>query len=255
MDDMVRSAVERGLTEIGFADHFPYPPGFVEPVPDCVIPRDDFPLYVADVKRLAETNVERIVIRFGAEVDYIEGRMDEQASACGRYDFDYILGSVHLIHDFMIDYSIESLRAKLRELGGVEGLWPKYWDALEGMIVSGLPQIIGHFDIPKKFMEPPDESIHGERVADLLGRMRDKGMALEINTSGWDRARDKRPYPSEWIVKLAKDLGVTITLGSDAHRPREVARHFGPTTEWLRSLGFKRVASFRERRMIPVELN
>jgi histidinol-phosphatase (PHP family) len=254
MEDMVRSALDRGLVEMGFADHFPYPDDFVEPLPDCVIPSQDFPQYETEVRRLAEAYRDRIAVRFGAEVDYIEGRMEDQIAACGRTDFDYVIGSVHLIRGFVIDYSIESLKAKLPDVGGIEGIWLKYWDALEGMIDSGLPQIIGHFDILKKFLAPPEKAEHAERVADLLGRMKDRGIALEINTGGWDRARDKRPYPTEWIVQIAEDLGLEIAMGGDAHRPTEVARHFKPTLEWLRALGFKRIASFQKREMILSEI-
>jgi histidinol-phosphatase (PHP family) len=250
MDDMVRSALDLGLTEMGFADHLPYPADFADPLPNCVIPREDFPTYVSEVKRLAETYDGRITVRLGAEVDHIEDRMDDQVAACGLHDFDYVIGSVHLIHDFVIDYSIESLKAKLPELGGIEGLWPRYWDAMEGMIRSGLPQIIGHFDILKKFLAPPDRTRHSERVVDLLKQMKDHGLVLEINTGGWDRAQDKRPYPTEWIVRCAGDIGLEIALGSDAHRPHEVARYFKPTIEWLCSLGFKRNATFQKREMI-----
>ena len=53
MEETVQSAVAKGLTEIGFSDHFHYPEGYEAPAPNCVIPSEAaFKAYTADVKRL-----------------------------------------------------------------------------------------------------------------------------------------------------------------------------------------------------------
>jgi histidinol-phosphatase (PHP family) len=54
--------------------------------------------------------------------------------------------------------------------------------------------------------------------------MRQKNMALEVNTAGI--AQRGEPYPARWIIDEAVALGIPLSAGSDAHRPEEVGRSF-----------------------------
>jgi histidinol-phosphatase (PHP family) len=61
--------------------------------------------------------------------------------------------------------------------------------------------------------------------------MRAKKIALEVNTSGIDIR--SQPYPAGNILARARELGISLIAGSDAHRPSQVARHFSNLTEYL----------------------
>jgi len=64
---------------------------------------------------------------------------------------------------------------------------------------------------------------HYGRVRKILEGLIRRGMALEINSSGW-RQPAGRPYPDLELVKLYRELGgEIITIGSDAHRCEELA--------------------------------
>ena len=64
-EEVVQRAVALGLKEIGFTGHFPYPDGFVEPVPNCVIPNEHFPKYVSEILELQEVYKGKIIIEKG----------------------------------------------------------------------------------------------------------------------------------------------------------------------------------------------
>jgi histidinol-phosphatase (PHP family) len=254
MEETVQAAVAAGLAEMGFADHFPYPDGYPEPAPNCVIPDEaTFLIYAEEVRRLQAAYADRIRIRFGAEIDHLDGRAGDQAAMRSKYSFDYVIGSVHIVRGVAIDYRAETLEASLEELGGIDRLWEDYWDAVESLIRGGWCQVIGHMDVLRKFGRFLPWKSQTERVEALLRLIKRNGLTLEVNTGGIDRASDRRPYPSPEILKQAAAAGVDIALGSDAHAPKDVGRYFSETVPQLRSLGWTRSATFESglKRMVP----
>jgi histidinol-phosphatase (PHP family) len=248
MEGTVHRAMEVGLPEIGFSDHFPYPPGFPEPAPDCVIPSlEEFRIYAAEVRRLQEVYTGRIVIRFAAEVDYLDGWGERQAAILEPFEFDYRIGSVHIVKQAAVDYREDVLLSAADEWGGVEAAWDLYWDAVEAMIRRGGFDIVGHFDLMKKYPGGVSVRDHGERVRGLFLGMKSAGLVLELNTGGVDRASDRMPYPSLGLLRLAAECGVEVTLGSDAHAPADVGRHFRDAARLLRSLGWTHTVTFENR--------
>jgi histidinol-phosphatase (PHP family) len=254
MEETVQAAVAKGLPEIGFADHFPYPPGFSVPAPNCVIPDEaTFAVYADEVRRLRSAYADRIQIRFGAEIDHLDGRMADQAVMRAKHAFDYVIGSIHILRGVPIDYRAETLQEQLDQFGGVDRLWETYWNHLEDLIRKGACQVIGHLDVLRKFAGFLPWKRQIERAETLLSLIKKKELTLEVNTSGIDRASDHEPYPSPEMLKLASEVGVDIALGSDAHAPKDVGRYFPETVQRLRSLGWKGSATFEagQKRFIP----
>ena len=250
MEGTVRSAIGRGLTEIGFSDHFPYPEGFIEPAPDCVVPNQgEFARYVDDALRLKDAYSDRIKIRVGAEIDYLPGFMDDVLGKLAAYPLDYAIGSIHVVDGVAIDYRPDVLAARLGELGGPDGLWEKYWNAMERFMSFDGFQIVGHLDLPKKFRTAWTARRFSETVDRVLGSIRKRGLALEINTGGWDRTDGRECYPSEGILRQAVAKGIPIAFGSDAHRPDDVGRHFTRAMDLVQRLGGATGVTFRQGRM------
>jgi histidinol-phosphatase (PHP family) len=246
LDEFVQSAMRKGITEIGFADHFPYPSHYVESVPLCVIPETLFPDYVSEIAEIQEKYKNQITIRFAAEVDYLSETMEETRLRIQKYPFDYVLGSIHILENGMIDYNEATLLEKMDQFGGAGGLWEKYWDAVEGMILSGFCHIVAHFDLPKKIEIAKPVKDYSDRVDHLLDLILKRNLVLEMNTGGIDRTFNGMPYPSERILKQAAEKGVDVTLGSDAHRPNEVGRYFKDAVQLLKTLGFDHVVTLEK---------
>jgi histidinol-phosphatase (PHP family) len=255
MEETVLAAADKGFGEIGFADHFYYPEGYAAPAPDCVIPdRETFETYVMEVERLQNRFRGKIEIRLGAEIDYLPGAMEAVSGHLAQYPFDYLIGSVHIVNGVAIDYREDWLAERLNGLGGAEGMWRTYWRDLEAFVSSGLFDVVGHFDLPKKFgiaIQAEDGSADAERVLDAVLRA---GLAIEVNTGGIDRAAAHETYPSAVILSAAVRKGVPIVFGSDAHRPDDVGRYFPRTVSFLHSAGLRHTYSFRQRKKIKVPL-
>jgi histidinol-phosphatase (PHP family) len=122
------------------------------------------------------------------------------------------------------------------------------------MVESGRFDIIGHFDLPKKFGYYPSsmEKI-GKMVKNIFKVAAKNKMAIEINTAGL-RKPVKEMYPSLEILKMANEAGVLLTLGSDSHSPNEIAANFAEAVQLAKSAGYDKICSFNQRKPAPVPL-
>ncbi len=87
---------------------------------------------------------------------------------------------------------------------------------------------------------PPNFDAELERLATEATRC---NVALELN--GYDLLT----YPS-LVRKLAKACALQetpVSVGSDAHRPREIAQAHGQTEEIMRAAGLSRVRIWKQR--------
>ncbi|MDD2709537.1 MAG: PHP-associated domain-containing protein [Verrucomicrobiae bacterium] len=73
------------------------------------------------------------------------------------------------------------------------------------------------------------------------------GVAVEINTAGL-RKPVKEIYPSAAFLRIARELGVPISFGSDAHAPAEVGSGFREAVDLARACGYREYARFEKRR-------
>jgi histidinol-phosphatase (PHP family) len=234
----VESAIQKGLGEIGFSEHIPIP-DLNDPTGRMVI--DDWQVYVRDVFAAKEAYPE-ITIRFGIEADYLPAHQPYIEQFLRSYPFDYVIGSVHFVDDW--DFSNMSLRARLEEFGSVT-LYRRYFQLIAEAAASGLYDIIGHFDLPKRLgVEMPVSLVEVRDRA--LAAIQRHHLALDVNTSGLRKAREI--YPAPEILAQAFSLNIPITLGSDAHRPEEVAADFKATIDRLKRIGYSGCTGFEQRK-------
>ena len=228
--DYARRAVELGFTEIGFSDHSP-------------MARDDFDNwrmfnsqldeYVEKVRR-AQREFPQLTIRLALEVDYLPGQEQWIRDLAARHPWDYFIGSVHYVSEsWAIDDPSKLSEWKHRDAFEV---WSVYFDWLTRAAETGLFEIIGHADLPKKFGHRPTKDCTPlyER---FLTAAKKHNCAIELNTAGL-RKDCKEIYPSREILQLAFSKGVPITFGSDAHKPEEVGMNFAEAVQLARSVGY-----------------
>ena len=129
---------------------------------------------------------------------------------------------------------------------------PKFFIRL--MVESGKFNIIGHFDLPKKFgYYPSDMAKIGNSISKVFKAAAENKMAVEINTSGL-RKPVKEAYPSLEILKMAKKAGLMLALGSDSHAPGEIAANFADAVELAKAAGYSKLCTFSRRKpkLVPL---
>ena len=229
--DYARRAVELGFTEIGFSDHSPM---LRDDFDDWRMLNRQLDEYVEKVRK-AQREFPQLTIRLALEVDYLPGHEDWIRDLAARHPWDYFIGSVHYVsEDWAIDSPFQLSKWKERDTFEV---WSVYFDRLTRAAETGLFEIIGHADLPKKFGHRPTKDCTPlyER---FLTAARKHNCAIELNTAGL-RKDCKEIYPSRQILELAFAKGVPITFGSDAHKPDEVGMNFAEAIQLARSVGYK----------------
>jgi len=111
------------------------------------------------------------------------------------------------------------------------------------MAEEAKPDIIGYFDVPKKNNRTSDLFSEEEpwyRAAALtaLEAVARSGSFIEINTGGIVRNTSGALYPSAWILREARRIGISIMVNADAHSPHDIDGYFLQAATLLRGLGF-----------------
>jgi histidinol-phosphatase (PHP family) len=246
VQEYIESAIAKGLREIGFSDHAPMPeklrsgismsPGEVES-------------YIGAIESARDRYDGRIAVRVGMEVDYpLMDSFDRRY--CTDPRIDYLIGSCHFIDGWPFDHPDYIDGYKKRH---IDDIYRKYFEILRSMAGSGLFNIVGHFDIVKKFgFRSGREFRH--IIEDIAMALAANDVAVEINTAGLGHPAGEL-YPSEEIIAILFRHNVPLTLGSDAHAPERVGNLFPRALEAVTRAGYRKLSGFKKRTRydIPIE--
>lgn len=248
LNDYVEVARAKGLLEIGLSDHSPiYHLGDdPHPRPGTAMSRFEFASYVREMHEVRDRFAGRIPVRLGVESDYVLGWDDHYRTLWRRYPLDYVIGSVHWLGEWSI-FSPELPRG--RTPGDI---YEEYLLTTQAAARSGAYDILGHLDCLKTRGHVPDLSIT-PRLEETVRVIADSGVAVELNTSGWRKGLGE-PYPREELLALCCHHGVPVTLGSDAHRPDQVAAAFPEAVELLERVGYTSITRFEGRKGFELPL-
>jgi histidinol-phosphatase (PHP family) len=240
--DYAKVALQRGLIEIGCSDHGPV----------CAYPTNwhmkstDLPLYVNWVQE-ARVEFPQLQIKLGLELDYFPGCESQVRELAAQYPWDFFLGSIHFLGTFPIDRSAEDWQGQ-----DVDARWREYFALWTQAAQSRLFDSLAHPDLPKKFGFHP-KSDFSKVYREALRAVADADMAIEISTAGL-RKPCREIYPSEQFLRIARELDVPVSLGSDAHIPDDTGIDFQKAIELARRCGYDNICRFRQRQRELVKL-
>jgi histidinol-phosphatase (PHP family) len=266
IEDYVKKAIELDLNVIGISDHFPYEylsseiPSLKDiPYEGYAMPTNNLETYILQLDNLKEKYVNQIHIRTAFEIDFFKHQDHLLNKYLKNYlnKLDYILGSVHVLFGKAGVFAFDDGRFlnKYKEYDGNDEIYIEYYDSLQVMIKSPTFEldIVTHFDLPKKFDKRiEDEDMIMGKVIETLELVKKHDLTIEINTSGL-RKKVKEQYPHIDIIKKIYELGIPILLGSDAHKPEDVAYEFKSIAKMLKNIGFNQLAHFEKRKRSYVD--
>ena len=256
LEEYVQRGVELGLEQLGLSDHLPLI--HVDPAqyyPEMAMPLAELPRYVEECFALKERYRGVIELRVGLEADYIEGYEEVIRDLLAPYPWDYLIGSVHFLGEWDI--------TDFRQVQGWEGqdvleVYRRYYDAVRKSAASGLYDIIGHIDVIKRFGYVPiteeGQAEVRELELDALKVIALSGIAMELNASGLTKPC-KEMFPAPHVLKKAFELGIPLTLGSDAHDPAKLGDGLPEARRVLWETGYRELVVFEGRRRTAVPFN
>lgn len=245
MAEYLRSAVRRRLPEICFTDHVPNPDNYDQ---EHRMKVEEFPRYRQMVRGLAASGAPAVL--FGLEADYYPGCEKFLKKFLPAHDLDLVIGSIHYIEDWGFDNPEER---EVWDNVDVADTWRKYFDLVGRLAETRLFDVVGHFDLPKKFGFSPGAAKIREMVGPVLEKIAGAGMAIELNTSGL-RKPVKEIYPSLMLLEMARGRDIPVCFGSDAHRPGEVGCEFAAALALAKKAGYSEAVRFKGRRKTKYDL-
>lgn len=236
-EETVLAAIGKGMEVIGFSDHS-YTPCDLS----YCMKKEDAARYKAEIRRLKEKYAGQITVLLGLEQDY-----DTPGRVCG---YDYKIGSVHYLTPenavVPVDESADILRAAADTYyaGDIYALAEAYFDKVSRVIEKTRADIIGHFDLIRKFNR--DGSLFDERnpryrdaAVNALDRLLETKKPFEINTGAISRGYQDEAYPSPMLLDYLTEKGASFVLSGDSHRTDGLCFLFeryrdlpGVLTEW-----------------------
>jgi histidinol-phosphatase (PHP family) len=246
MEQYVERAIEAGLSEMGFSDHL-YLYWWPADLRDPELGMADWELdyYVQDVERCRERYASDIAIRLSTEADFVPGHEQALEAILRRYDWDYVVGSVHFLDGWGFD---DSRYRDGYERWDVDALYRRYFALVGASAETGLFDVIGHADLVKKFGHRARLDLAGEYEA-LATRFARSGVCVEVNTAGL-RKPCGEAYPHPDLLTACRVAGVRTTFASDAHTPADVAADVTAAASLMRAAGYTEYLRFAGRQRV-----
>ena len=241
---MAQSAVERGLDEICFTDHYDildfdgsYNPTF-----------DWFPAR-AQQRQAVDAWGDRIKIHYGLELGNAPADFEAGERVQREPGLDCVLCSVH-------NLSMEVGRTDFYDVcyNTPEICYAHLDDYFQSMLRSvewGKFDVLAHIPYPLRYMRDRDgQKItldrYQEQIRTILRFCIEDGHGVEVNTKNWGAS------VCDDYVRLMKTYralgGEIVTVGSDAHAQEYVGAGIAEAYAMLKELGFRYIAVYTQRK-------
>lgn len=246
VDKVIQAAISKGMKYMAFTDHndFEFENGLFEL---------DTELYFRFMSEKKQEYKNDIHISVGIECGLEPGFADRINALINSYDFDFVIGSSHVINGRDPYYK------EYFENRSVHDAMVEYLKSIiENIELFDNFDVYGHLDYMMRYAPVSiDEKRYeydeyGELFDIILKKIISKGKGIELNTSPL-RSGLYDPNPNLQVVKKYLEFGGNIiTVGSDAHKPEDVGANFDKAREILISSGFNHYNIFIGRK--PLEI-
>lgn len=215
-EDYVKTAISKGLSELGYSDHGPFPDNRF----GMRMPYEELEEYLEELERLKEQYGDRITLWKGLEIEYLSEFSGYYEKLLTEWGVEYLLMGEHFFK------SEEGKLLNIYDATSTE-LYPVYARNVVEGIRTGFFKAVAHPDLFMVGGALWDDNC--SRAADLiLDAAAASGVVLEYNANGfrrgiWDFPTGSRyPYPHEGFWRMAASADVKVIVGSDCHEPHQV---------------------------------
>jgi len=229
----IDKAKKMGIKELGFSDH------------------DRFLDQMNWENLIKIKNYEKeLSIRLGLEVNFLPGEEEEIKNKLDGLPLDYIIGSVHCLGNWEIDHPDYKDEYNNRD---IDRIYTDYFASVKKAASSGLFDIVGHFDLVKIFGYRPVKLNLEKLVRPVLEVIKNNGLVMEVNTNGLNKPVQEI-YPASNLLRMARELDIPLTFGSDAHSPARAGEKISYVAGIIKSIGYRQIVVFEDRRKKVIEI-
>jgi histidinol-phosphatase (PHP family) len=243
MADMCRSALQKGVAEIAFTEHFNNKPE------DLGCNKYDPERFFRDIEACrVEFEPMGLSIKAGVEVGEPHLFWNIVEPVLNSYPYDIVLGSLHWNNG---DNIFE--RPYFQKRGNMNACAREYFAEMVDMVEVGGFNVLAHMDVFKRtgfqVFNQFDIREFEKYVRPVFAACIRQGIAPEINTSGL-RLSVNQTHPTVDALRWYREMGgELLTIGSDSHRPEHIAHGFDIAMDMAREAGFTQVTRFAARKV------
>lgn len=254
MEDVIQDALKMKMDEICFTEHVDY--GIkvdwdsgqeivyrgTEPMANA-----NYPEYMKSIAQMKEKYGHQIRIKTGMEFGMQQHTIPQFQALFDRYDFDFIILSIHQVHD------LEFWNQAFQKSKTQKEYNEEYYQEMLNVVQNYKDySVLGHMDLINRY-DPqgiyPFEQVQ-PWIKEILKIIIRDGKGIEINTSS-KRYGLNDSTPSQQILRLYKKLGGTIlTIGSDSHKPEHLGVYIQESKKMLKDLGFTSYCTYEKMKPI-----
>lgn len=237
---MIKAAVERGLKEICFTDHYDF--NSEKDGHHDLFSVEDYMVHYSGLKS------DDIKIRMGVEFGLTTWNAHELRAFLDETDLDFVIGSVHYV-------------------GGYDPYYEEFWKHTDfkNAILNYMAEtyncvkthtdydVLGHLTyVCKSSYNPTGGGVAYNEISDITDEILkiviSNGKGIEVNTSGVDRIGEFLPTV-DFVKRFCELGGEIITIGSDAHDKSRVGRYAKEACEMIKTV-CPYVCTFEKRKPI-----
>lgn len=272
LEDIVKTALRKKISEIAITDHLevihkngPYKTGIYDtteplfyPV-KCIPPKipiyKDFSKLREKIEIINEKHRGKLKVLFGVEISQADADLVFSKSFIKDNPFDIVLCSTHSLEkDIDLNY-IDLSKCDINDIyvKYLEKMYKQLNSFSDFDIISHINYIIRYIYRDKKIRF--DYSPYEDYLREIIKKIAHMQKGIEINTSGLFQGVDET-FPSLWLIKIFKEYsGNIITIGSDAHDPKDMIRGYKYSLELIKLAGFTKIATFEKRNIKFIDID
>ena len=198
------------------------------------------------IQALKEEFKDQITIKWGIEMGLDLDHQEEIEKLIQSYPFDFVIGSIHVIHHTEFYYG-EFFKGKTKE----EAHREFFEETLKCVKAFDCFNGLGHLDYIVRYGPYQDKTVDHAKYQDIIDEifktLIKKGKGIEVNTSGYKDLKTCG-FPNFEQVQRYYDLGgCIITIGTDSHTSDRVGENCLTVAKKYQEIGFEDVSTFTGR--------
>ncbi len=245
IDDLCQSAIKKGLNAITVTDHADMEDFFEA----NTIARIEHSLKDTEY---AQNKYKALKIYKGVELSGYYHSPQKADEFLKSLDFDLIIGSVHYAKTKEVDTFYSLLDFTGFSDTEIYSFLKEYFKNMKIMAEKMDFDILAHLSCPLRYLNGKYNKNmtlddFEKEIEEILSLIIERGIALEVNTSGLSGFY-KELMPKRHIIEKYFDMGGRfITIGSDSHSPETVGGGFLEAKSLLKEIGFENYCYYIKR--------
>lgn len=245
MENMIQSAISKGLTTICFTEHLDIDYPVTDETPEGTFILDTSSYYRKFIE--LKDKYSSLKLLFGVEIGLQPHLSKEHSEFIKQLPYDFIIGSEHITNQK--DPYYPSFYADRSEY---EAYSEYFEDIITNLKAFSNIDSFGHLDYVVRYGPNTNKDYsylkYSDYIDSILNLLVANGIALEINSAGYKYGLGA-PNPCKDIVCRYKELGgELITVGSDAHDKNRIAADFDKVEALLKSCGYNYYCIYKNRK-------